>query len=163
MIERIIGALRLDPHTYEEVEADTSATKQAALIVVMVAIASGIGGLSGGVAGILIGVVGALVQWVIWAAITYIIGTTIFKTPETEANWRQLARTTGFAQSPGLLRILGIIPFLGGVIVFISLAWQLVAMVVAVRHALDYTSTLRAVGVVLVGGVIIVVLNLIIL
>ena len=53
MIERIIGALRLDPHTYEEVEADTSATKQAALIVVMVAIASGIGGLSGGVAGIL--------------------------------------------------------------------------------------------------------------
>lgn len=161
MLNRIIGALKLDPHTYEEVEADSSATMQAVLVVIAVAIASGIGGLGGGIGGLILGVVSAIIQWALWAFITFIIGTTIFKTPETHANWGQLARTTGFAQAPGLLRILGIIPFLGGIIVFVALIWQLVAMVIAVRHALDYTSTLRAVGVVLVGGVIITVINLI--
>ena len=161
MLNRIIGALRLDPHTFEEVEADSSATKQAVLVVVIVAIASGIGGLGGGFTGLIIGVVSAIVQWALWAFITFVVGTTIFKTPETHANWGQLARTTGFAQAPGLLKILGFIPFLGVVIIFIASVWQLVAMVIAVRHALDYTSTWRAVGVVLVGAVIIAILNII--
>ncbi len=155
MLERFLGAMRLDPHTFEDVEADSSATMQAVLVVIIVAVAAGIGGLSGGISGLIIGIVSAVVQWVLWAFVTLILGTTIFNTPETHADWGQLARTTGFAQAPGILRIFGIIPFLGGVIVFVALIWQIVAMVIAVRHALDYTSTFRAVGVVLVGSVII--------
>ena len=115
MLERMMRAARLDVHLYEEVEADRSATSQAMRVVVLVAIASGIGtlGAGGGPFGLLFGVIVGLLNWVVWAYITYIIGTTIFSTPETEADWGQLARTTGFAQSPGVLRVFGFIPVLG--------------------------------------------------
>ena len=87
----------------------------------------------------------------VWAWITYFIGTTIFRTPQTEADWGQLARTLGFAQSPGVLKVFGVVPVIGPVIFGLVFVWQLVAMIIAIRQALDYTSTLRAIGVALVG------------
>jgi hypothetical protein len=45
----------------------------------------------------------------------------------------------------------GILPLIGGLLGFAISIWMLIAMVIAVRHALDYTSTGRAVGVVLIG------------
>lgn len=151
MFDRMIKAAQLDLPFYEQVEADESATSQALLVVVLVAVATGIGSLSGGLGGLVLGIIAAVVGWAIWAWITYWVGTTLLRTPETQANWGQLARTTGFAQSPGVLRIFAFIPFLGGLILLVTAIWQLVAMVIAVRQALDYQSTWRAVGVVLVG------------
>ena len=151
LVDRMIGAAKLDKETYEEVEADTSATRQALLVVTMVALATGIGSIGSGGIGFISGIVIGLVGWVMWAWITYFIGTTLLKTSETHANWGQLARTLGFAQSPGVLKVFAIIPGIGGLIFFVVSIWQLVTMVVAVRQALDYTSTWRAVGVVLVG------------
>ena len=152
MLERMIGAARLDPDVYEEVEADQSATGQAAAVVVIVAVAGGIGAAGfGGVGGLIFGIIFGLIQWAVWAGITYWVGTTLFRTPDTSADWGELARTTGFAQSPGVLKILGVIPGVGLYIVWAVIFWQLAAMVIGVRQALDYTSTWRAVGVVLVG------------
>ncbi|MBI4305901.1 MAG: YIP1 family protein [Chloroflexi bacterium] len=160
MIERMIGALQLKSSTFEEVEADTKATPQAMLVVILVAIATGLAGLQvadTGVLGLVLGIVVALAGWAVWAGITYFVGTTIFKTEATQADWGQLARVLGFAQTPGIFKVIGVIPALGGdvsrIIVFAIFAWQLAAMVVAVRAALDYTSTLRAIGVVVVGFV----------
>ena len=148
----MLGAATLDIHVYEEVEADRSATLQAFGVVVLVALASGIGFLrTEGINGLVWGTVIAVIGWGLWALITYAIGTTLFRGPETEANWGQLLRTLGFAQSPGILRILGFIPVVGPLIFFATVLWQIVTMVVAVRQALDYRSTLRAVGVVVVG------------
>ena len=102
-----------------------------------------------------------IVQWALWALVTYIIGTTLLNTPATEANWGQLARTTGFAQTPGLLRIFGFIPFIGSLLVIIGSIWQVAAMVVAVRQALDYTSKWRALGVVVIGVIPVAILTVI--
>ena len=125
---------------------------QALGVVLLVSLASGIGYLNvEGTSGLIAGTVFALVGWGLWALITYWIGTTLFRTPQTEADWGQLLRTLGFAQSPGILRIFGVIPVIGPFIFFAASLWQLVTMVVAVRQALDYSSTLRAVGVVLVS------------
>ncbi len=157
MLARMLGAARLNVHTFEEVEADTSATLQAMLVVVLVSIASAIGGLgaaSNPILGLVTGVIYGLVSWALWALVTFLVGTTILKTPNTGANWGELARTTGFAQTPGLLRVFGFIPAIGPIIVFAVTIWQLVAMVTAVRQALDYESTLRAIGVVVIGFVI---------
>ena len=152
MIERMIGAARLNTAVYEEVEADTSATRQALAVVVLVALATGIGTFgSGGPVGLVVGIAAGIGLWALWAGITYFVGTTIFKTTETEANWGQLARTLGFAQSPGVLKVFGFIPVLGPLVFAIASIWQLVAMVIAIRQALDYTSTWRAVGVAVVG------------
>ncbi len=147
-----MGAAKLDTATYEEVEADTSATRQAMSVVVLVALATGIATLgSGGPIGFVVGIALGIVGWALWAWITYFIGTTLFKTPETEANWGQLARTLGFAQSPGVLKVFAVIPGIGPLVFAIVSIWQLVAMVIAIRQALDYTSTWRAIGVAVVG------------
>lgn len=152
MIKRMIGAARLDTAIYEEVEADTSATQQALAVVVLVALATGIGTFgSGGPVGLVVGIAAGIGLWAFWAWITYFIGTKILKTATTEANWGQMARTLGFAQSPGVFKVLGFIPVLGPLVFAIASIWQLVAMVIAIRQALDFTSTWRAVGVALVG------------
>ena len=152
MLRRMLGAATLNVAVYEEVEADRSATLPAVLVVVLVSLATGIGSLkAGGVDGLVAGIVGGLLAWALWAFITYVVGTTLFRTPQTEANWGQLLRTLGFAQSPGILRVFGFLPVIGSTIFFATGVWQLVTMVVAVRQALDYRSTWRAVGVVLAG------------
>ena len=152
IVQRMIGAAKLQTETFEEVEADTSATRQALAVVVLVALATGIGSLgSDGPVGFVVGIAAGIALWAVWAWITYFVGTTILKTSETKANWGQLARTLGFAQSPGVLKVFGFIPVLGPVVFTIASIWQLVAMVIAIRQALDYTSTWRAVGVAVVG------------
>jgi hypothetical protein len=151
-VQRMIGAAKLQPATFNEVEADKSATRQALTVVVVVALATGIGSLgSGGILGFVVGIALGIGGWALWAWITYWVGTTLLKTAETEADWGQLARTLGFAQSPGVLKVFGFIPVIGPLVFFIAAVWQLVAMVIAIREALNYTSTWRAVGVALIG------------
>ena len=152
MVDRMIGASRLDVHIFEEVEADTSATRQALSVVFLVALATGIASIGRlGLLGLLVAVVVAVVGWAIWAWIIYFIGTKILPEHETHADWGQLARSLGFAQSPGVLRVFGVVPGVGSIILLVVFVWMLVSMVIAVRQALDYTSTLRAIGVVLLG------------
>ena len=152
MIRRMMGAAKLDTAIYEEVEADTSATRPALTVVALVALATGIGTFgSGGPVGLVVGIATGIGLWALWAWITYFVGTTLLKTAETNADWGQLARTLGFAQSPGVIKVLGFIPVLGPLVFAIASIWQLVAMVIAIRQALDHSSTWRAVGVAVVG------------
>ncbi len=95
--------------------------------------------------------VAALVGWVVWAFLIWIIGTKMLPEPQTKSDVPELLRTTGFASAPGMLRILGVIPFVGLLISFLAPLWMLAAMVVAVRQALDYQSTARAIGVCIIG------------
>ena len=162
MISRMIRAASLDSHLYEEVEADSSAIRQAILIVVLVSIVRGISTLTATdnlLSGIGIGIVGGLISWSIWAFITYIIGVKLLSTESTISSWGELARVTGFAQTPGLLFILVLVPVVGQYLALPVLVWQLFAMVVGIRQALDYTSTLRAVAVVLIGFVVVVLIQ----
>lgn len=154
-IDRIIRSAKLDAHLYEEVETDTGAMGQAIGIVVLSSIAAGIATIAKvGLGGIFIGTIGALISWLVWAYLIYLIGTKILPEPQTRANPGELLRTIGFSTSPGLIRVLGIIPWLTGLVFLIASIWMLVAMVVAVKQALDYKSTFRAVGVCIIGWVI---------
>jgi hypothetical protein len=150
--DRMLRAAKLDAELYEEVEADREATGQAMIVVILAALAAGIGTLgSGGVSGLVTGTVVSLISWVVWAFLTYFIGTRLLPESQTSADYGELLRTIGFASAPGLIRVLGIVPYLGAPLFLIAGVWMLVAMVIAVRQALDYTSTLRAVGVCLIG------------
>ena len=161
MVDRMVRAAKLDPQLYEEVEADKTALGQAMGVVVLASIAGGVGsGRLGGLTGFFIGTVGALIAWFIWAALTYLIGTRILPERNTRADLGELLRTIGFASSPGLLRVLGLIPGVTGIVFLISGVWMLIAMIIAVRQALDYRSTLRAVGVCVIGWIVQVVVML---
>ena len=149
---RIIRAAMLDPNLYEEVEADKSAQGEAMAIVVLASIAAGIGLYkTGGFSGIITGTMASLISWYVWAYLTYFIGTKFLPEPQTEADLGELLRTIGFASSPGLLRVFYFIPGVGVSIYLISSLWMLIAMIIAVRQALDYNSTLRAIGVCMIG------------
>ncbi len=153
--DRIIRAAKLDVRLYEEVEADTWAMGQAMGVVVLSSVAAGVGSIArGGFGAILMGTIAALIGWYVWAYLTYFIGTKFLPEPQTKADVGQLLRTIGFSSSPGLIRVLGIIPGLGGIVFLVASIWMLVAMIIAVRQALDYKSTLRAVGVCVIGWVI---------
>tara|TARA_Y100001970_G_scaffold255950_1_gene333176 strand:+ start:293 stop:814 length:522 start_codon:yes stop_codon:yes gene_type:complete len=150
-VNRIIRACKLDISLYEEVEADKSATLQAALVVVLSSLAAGVGALSLGASNFLMAPILSLISWYVWAYLIYLIGVKLFPEANTKADHGQLLRTIGFSSAPGLIRIFGFTPdlmtitFIGGGI------WMLVAMIIAVRQALDYESTWRAIGVVVIG------------
>ena len=166
MLARMLGAATLNRATFEEVEHDTGATWQAALVVVLVSISGAVGGaLSGdtGVAmGLVLGIVGGIVWWALWAVGCWLVGTKILNTPDTRADWGELARGIGFAQTPGLLSILVFIPYAGGVIAFVVFVWRFVAMLTAVQASLDYNSMWRAFFVVLIAFIPVLIVTIVI-
>ena len=153
--ERMIRAAKLDASLYEEIEADRGALGQATAVVVLASLAAGFGAFArGGVGGFLLATIAALAGWYVWAFLTYWIGTRFLPEPQTQADYGELLRTIGFSSAPGVIRVLGVIPALTGLVFLVASIWMLVAMVIAVRQALDYTGTLRAVGVCLIGWIV---------
>ena len=151
---RVIGALAVDPLLYEEIEADERATGQAMLVLVLSSVSAGIGAFGWGTGswrGIIFISALALVAWAVWALVTFVIGTQLMPGPETRADLGQLLRTIGFASAPGMLRVFGVVPGATLPAFAITAVWMLATMVIAVRQALDYTSTMRAVAVCVIG------------
>jgi len=147
-VRRMVGAALLDAAVYEEVESDRGANAQALAVVLLSGAALGVGGLSNsGWQSIPFQAAAAIVMWLAWAAATYWVGTRLLPGPETETDLGQLMRTIGFSGAPGILRVFMLIPGIElGVLVLCTL-WELVAMVIAVRQALDYSGSARAIAV----------------
>ncbi len=156
---RVMGASVLDVDTYEEVEADRSAstTAQALIVVLASSVAGGIGAsgfIHGGrpiMQGVFVWSAVALIAWAAWALLVFEIGGRLLPEPETQTDVGELLRTIGFSSAPGLLRVFGVLPELTLPVFVLTTAWMLVTMIVAVRQALDYRSTARAIGVCTLG------------
>jgi hypothetical protein len=153
--ERVVGVMKADVKAFEDIESDAGAMGQAVTVILLVGVASLIGniireGLLGGVKYLIL----AVLMAALWAFIVTIVGTKLMPEPTTKADFSETFRVVGFAQAPGLLYVLGIIPFLGIVINFFVWIWSLIVMVIGVRQVLDYSNTGRAVIVCLIGLVI---------
>ena len=153
--ERVKGVLFLDVRTFEEIEADTTANGQALLVVVAASVAAGLGAsVRLGTIGLLRETLGALIGWVMWSAVTWVIGAKLLPEPQTRTNMGELLRVIGYAYAPNLFGFFVFIPVLGVVVGTLVAFWLLAATIVAVRQALDYASTMRAAAVVLIGWLI---------
>ena len=151
---RMVGAALLTRSTYEEVEADRHATWQALVVVLLSSAGGGVAAFALGaqtMSDLVVGMIASLIGWIAWAMLTYVIGTHLLPEPQTRADTGELLRTLGFAAAPGILRILAVIPFVGLALYGLVWIWMLLATIVAVRQALDYTSTARAVAVCVIG------------
>lgn len=162
LFQRMLRAARLEPAFYEEVEADRTALGQAMLVVGLSSLAAGLGAGGNGVKAVVAGLVAAWLGWLLWAWLTWFIGTKLLPEAQTEADLGQLLRTTGFSAAPGLLRLFAFLPVVGRGITAIAQVWMLVAMIVAVRQALDYRGTGRALAVCLLGWLIYVIVGIVI-
>ena len=150
-VNRIIRACKLDVSLYEEVEADKAATLQAAIVVMLSIIALGVGTFfTYGSFNVLIPTLAALAGWFITSLLIYFVGAKLFPEENTQSNLGELLRTIGFSYSPGLIRVFGFNQDLLVLTFYGSGIWSLIAMVIAVRQALDYKSSWRAVGVVVI-------------
>jgi hypothetical protein len=151
---RLVGAARLDSRIYEEVEADTGALPQAIAVVLLAAVAVGIGLAGLGALrfpALLVGSLAALAWWISWAVLTYMIGTHLLPEAGTRADAGQLLRTIGFSAAPGLLAVVAVVPGLTRPVFLVIAIWMLATMIVAVRQALDYSTTTRAIAVCATG------------
>lgn len=160
--DRVIGALKLQPATFEEVENDATATPQAAIVVVAAKVLSGVAGaiatamlgLGFGIVGLLLAVVFGWIGWVVGSWVLLMVGTKMMPGKNTQADLGQLLRVTGFASAPGLFGILGFIPILNIFLFLIIFVWQVVATVIGVKQALEYDDTMKAVIVCVIALVI---------
>jgi hypothetical protein len=162
-LRRLIGAMALRAETYEEVEADQRANRQALLVVVSSSLAAGLGARgfgAGDVGDVVFFAAVALMAWVAWAFVVYQIGARILPGARTRANVGELLRTTGFATAPGLIRVVGVAPGLTIPSFALAAVWMLAAMIIAVRQALDYNSTPRAIAVCVLGWVLAITLGI---
>ena len=160
--DRLLGALRLDARTYREVEQDTNANGQAALTVVLAALAAGIGYiLSRDLVQNVIGTaLSSLLQWVIFSFVAYYVGASLFSSGQTSVTPGQVLRTIGFAQAPKLLLIVAIVPLLGWIVGLIVFFWFLATAIVALREAFEF-DTGRAIGTGLVAIVAIAIVDIV--
>jgi hypothetical protein len=133
--ERMLAAALLKSDVYEEVEADTDATRSAAIVVILVALAAAVARADAGVAAAAAGMFNALVGWLIWSGVTYLIGDKLLG---GTATWGELLRTVGFAQSPGVLAVFGALPFVGSALRVVLSLWILAAVIIAIRQACDF-------------------------
>ena len=152
---RIIGALQADVKTFEEVEADPNAFSQAVTVIVLAGVASLIGNFFRvGIVGGLIHLVASMAEYALFSLLVFLIGTKLMPEPTTKADFNETFRTVGFAAAPGIFAVLAIVPILGVLISFVIWIWSLVIGIIAVRQALDYSNTGRAIIVALIAGVI---------
>lgn len=153
--QRMVGAMKADAATFEEIERDPNAMGQAVMVIVIAGVAAMIGnifraGIGSGIGALLL----LLIGYGVWTVLVTIVGTKLMPEPQTKADFAETFRTVAFAASPGVFNVIAIIPFLGPLLSWLISIWSLVIMVVAVRVVLDYTSTGRAIVVVLIGFII---------
>jgi hypothetical protein len=151
--DRMLGALKLDEATFEEVEADPKATGEAAFIIVATSLVSGaVNGVLTGASSGFLGALGSFFGWAFYAWVAYIVGVKLFPGPQTKANWGEIARTLGYANTARFLVIFELIPGLQGLTRTVVGIWVLVATIIALRAALD-SSTARALVVAIVSSI----------
>lgn len=154
MGERMLRAAKLDGSVYDEIKTDRHAPLQAAMVVILSAAAAGVGvGVHSGLGDFFLESMQAMMQWYISAFFTCAVGTRLLQEPQTKMDCGTMVRMISFASAPGVVRLLGVIPHLGGFVAGLASVWMLGATVIAVRKTLDYTTTTRAVGACVIGWV----------
>jgi hypothetical protein len=153
--ERMVGAMKADVKTFQELEADPNALAQALIVIAIAGVAALIGnifrhGLTYGILSLVVSFLG----YALFAFLVVIIGTKLMPEPSTKADFQEGFRVLGFSASPGVFNVLAIIPFLGVVISFLISIWMLVIGIIATREVLDYSNTGRAVIVCIIAFII---------
>ncbi len=150
--ERMVGAMKADVKTFQEIEADPNALSQAVTVIVIAAVASLVGNIfRSGISAGIVGLIMSLIMYALWSAVIVFVGTKIMPEPTTKADFAEAFRVIGFTASPGIFNVAAIVPFLGPLISFVIGIWMLVIGVIAVREVLDYSNTGRAIIVCLIG------------
>lgn len=152
---RIFRAATLDQKVYSEIFADYRATGQSLIVVLSVAIATGLGALDEeGLSGVRLlpaGIFLATLSWIVGGALAYTLGKFLLSRPSDGVTFTSVARSIGYAQAPGIFRIFGVLPGLGPAVLITTLAWQFLTTVIAIKQSFGFSSHWKAVGIMAIG------------
>ena len=149
--KKMLRASLLRSELYKEVGRDKGSIRGVVLVILICGICDGIGfiGIRGAEV-ILPAILSRYIGWFLLCAVIYLVGVKMF---EHTSDMGEIMRVTGFANSPGVLAVLGIIPVAGNFIRAVSFLWMIAAYIVAVRQSLD-CSTARSIFIVIQGFII---------
>lgn len=134
LVERLIAALWLKPEVYQQVSVDRTANSQAFTVVVLAGISNGLGLVQRlGGPGVSAGVAAALIGWFLWAAVILAIAGSLAR----RRGGHSLLRALAFADAPGVLLILGIVPVIGSIARVLIVVWLVAATAVAVEAVFE--------------------------
>ncbi|MFA9407854.1 MAG: YIP1 family protein [Candidatus Dadabacteria bacterium] len=154
-ISRLIRALLLDINLYEEVEHDKSSIWQSMVVVLLASLAAGLYTHNlGGIKGLIVGTVLAFAGWIVMSFLIYLVGTKLFPGTDTKTNIGEILRVLGFAGAPGIFLLVALLPVINNfawVVILIIWVWRLVAMIIAIKQALDFKNTWSAIWVCVIG------------
>jgi hypothetical protein len=156
---RFIGVLTLDASTFEDIEADRRSAMQSLLALIVACLAGGFGSMGQGLVGPVGFVTGAIITlggWLVWVSVIAVLGTSVLAEPQTRSDRRELLRTLGFAAAPGVFFAFAAMPAIAPFVLVGVSIWMIAAAVLAVRQALDYRSTMRAVAVCVIAWIVLV-------
>ncbi|MDE2869142.1 MAG: hypothetical protein OXR64_12650 [Chloroflexota bacterium] len=145
LINRLLRALRLDASLYREVSAPDGDTRQAALVVLLTAVAAGAEGVWVSVSGAGLIAITHVAAWPVWAAGIWLVGARL-KAPNGEASgFGQVARAIAFAQAPGVFFATSLVLFwisapLWGTVRTLISVWVVIGTFLAIRETLGLSN-----------------------
>jgi len=144
---RVLGALLLRVPTYRAVVLDQAASLQAGLVVVTTGVLEAVvrasvhGDATVESTSIVYSVLAALIGWMVWSAIVFVVATRVFTRDfAVDLEFRAVTPVVGFAHSPSLLFGLAALPGVSewaGLVLVVTLAWFVAALAAAVRGLTD--------------------------
>jgi len=137
LMDRLLGAALLEAEVYQEVALVPTTRRHIALIVIISAIAAGLGSLGGGIVGFLAAASVGLAGWGLYVFVSYWMATERFGVGRSHANWGATWRALGLASSPRVFLIFAFVPEVGLLVGLAVHAWVLITTVFAVRVTLD--------------------------
>ena len=149
LASRMVRASLAEKELYWELARDAGAIRQSFLAVLIVAATWGMGSAvgylldgdtGGAVVGFLVTGLWAVLFWLLFSGIAYVITRTMagyFEIDVAKITYLQFVRSIGFVFTPGILIILTPIPFVGQVAVLMAFMWMGLAAATAIQHTMD--------------------------
>ena len=174
LADRMFRAAMLDPLVFDEIKEDRNATTQAVQVVIIIAVIGVISSLvqtlnstvesavqSDAITTIATSAATAVVGWLLWAFLAYLLGTAVFG---GTGSYVEMLRAIGFAQSPSVISILSVplvfVPVagavLGGLLGLAAAVWVLIVDVIATRQTLGISTGKATIITVIVSIVMVV-------
>lgn len=137
LFARMLRVIKLDSSLFEEIIDDSTSQSQYAWVVAILAMATGFGMFSqAGATAVNICLVTTFLSWYFWAFSVYFIGTYMFREVESKTDRKTIMRVMGFANAPGALRLLGVVPQTAPVVFLVTTIWMIAASVTGVKQAM---------------------------
>ena len=127
----IFRSIRLDKNLYKDPNSfGELSLYYAGLIMVLDGVAGAIALSTLYKTNIIFSGVTALLSWMVWGVLIYVIGIKLFPDPNTNANFKKILVTVGLAHAPGLFRFFVYMPSLVLPIVFLTQFWIFASLII---------------------------------